>query len=182
MTPKIQKGKREKGKGKQAFKPLGGVMRSTSSLSGLTNPKREKGTLQTLQCHERVPSTPVTHQAEPGARHGLKHLQDACQTQHPDGWASIRTRNTGIIPAHSEALCRPPSSVEMPGSGQHAMSCLTGQHRRGPIGKAATTGQAGWMVPLGVTGSLQPQHLVTDGNRFAAAHRRIQVEWDPFGS
>jgi hypothetical protein len=26
------------------------------------------------------------------------------------------------------------------------------------------------MVPLGVTGSFQPQHLDTDGSRFAAAH------------
>jgi hypothetical protein len=132
-------------------------------------------------CHAEVPRTPATHQAEPSARCSLKQLQDTRQAQHPDGWASIGPRHTGIVPVHSEALCGPPSCIEVPGSSEHAMCCLTGQHRWGPVGKAATTGQAGWVVPLGIPGSLQLEHLATVDIRFAAeaAAGATGMSWRP---
>ena len=128
-------------------------------------PKRQKATLNTPQCHEKVPRAQGAHQAEPSPRHVLKQLKDASQPQHPDRWGSICPLRTGVIPAHPEALCGPLSSVEVPGSSQHAMCCLAGQLCRGLIGRAATTGQAGWMVSLGVPSSLQRQQLVTIGSR-----------------
>jgi hypothetical protein len=131
--------------------------------------KRRKATLNTPRCHEKVPRTQGTHQAEPSPRHVLKQLKDASQPQHPDRWGSICPRHTGVIPAHPEALCRPSPCVEVPGSSQHAMCCLAGQHCRGLVGKAATIGQAGWVIPLGVPSSLQRQHPLPVGSRVVEA-------------
>jgi hypothetical protein len=136
-----------------------------SSLFCPTSPKGKRRHRALRSAIKKVPRTQDTHQAEPSPRHVLKQLKDASQPQHPDRWGSICPRNTGVIPAHPEALCRPSSCVEVPGSSQHAVCCLTGQHCRGRIGKAATAGQAGWMVPLGVPSSLQRQQLVTVGSR-----------------
>jgi hypothetical protein len=157
-------------------------MASTSSLFCLTTPKGEKGTLQTLDCHDEVPRILSYSPGKPRCRAWLETTAERLPNPAPRRVGQHLHQEHWNIPAHPEALCRPPSGVEMPGSGHHAMSCLTGQHCRGPIGKAATTGQAGWVVPLGVASSLQPQHLVTDGSRFAAAHRCIQVELEPFGN